>query len=89
MNAHELAGMVSDWSDALTLAEVVTSPFLRVTEKWDLHDWEAVDLPGGLLFRHTDAPGHVMESVMMVEPEGRDTAVPLVVVSDASQSDAK
>ena len=38
MTAQELARMVSDWSDALTVAEVVSSPFLRVTEKWDLHD---------------------------------------------------
>jgi hypothetical protein len=80
MTARELAQMMSDWSDALTVAEVVNSPFLRVSDKWDLRDWEAVDVPGGLLFRHVDRPGHISEEVMLVEPDGADATAPLIVV---------
>jgi hypothetical protein len=83
MTARELAQMVNDWSDALTVAEVVNSPFLRVTEKWDLHDWEAVDVPGGLLFRHLDRPGHVSEEVRLTEPDGADSLAPIVLVAGA------
>jgi hypothetical protein len=79
MTARELAHMVHDWSDALTVAEVVNSPFLRVTDQWDLHDWEAVDVPGGLLFRHVERTGHVSEEVMLVEPDGANSA-PVIVV---------
>lgn len=86
MTARELTQMVNDWSDALTVAEVVNSPFLRVTDKWDLHDWEALDVPGGLLFRHVDRPGHISEEVMLVEPEGADAMAPVVVVERPGSS---
>jgi hypothetical protein len=83
MTARELAQMVRDWSDALIVAEVVNSPFLRVTDQWDLHDWEAVDVPGGLLFRHHDRPGHISEEVMLTEPEDAAARAPVVAVEGA------
>ena len=39
MNAAELARMMDTWSDALNVAEVVESPFLRLTDRtvWDFN----------------------------------------------------
>ena len=36
MNAAELVRMMDTSSDALNVAEVVESPFLRLTDQWDL-----------------------------------------------------
>lgn len=68
MNAKELAGLVGEWSDALTVAEVVNSRFLRVGARWDLHDWETEEVPGGLVFRRVDEGGNVTEQVRLEEP---------------------
>jgi hypothetical protein len=86
MTARELAQLVNDWSDALTVAEVVNSPFLRVSDQWDLHDWVAVDVPGGLLFRQVVQPGQVSEEVMMVEPTSFEAHAPVHVVDSAAAS---
>ncbi len=66
MNAEELVRIMDTWSDALNVAEVVGSPFLRVTESWDLHDWQAVDLPDGVKFQHLGAAGDVTEEIVIV-----------------------
>jgi len=70
MNAAELARMMDTWSDALNVAEVVESPFLRLTDQWDLHDWQAVDLPDGLAFHRVSDHGAVTEAVMVVHGPG-------------------
>jgi hypothetical protein len=69
MNVEELSRLVTTWPDALTLAEVVSNPFLRVGERWDLHDWQAVETPSGLQFEHIDDQGRVLEAVLLIEPD--------------------
>ncbi|MBY0522245.1 MAG: hypothetical protein K2R98_02540 [Gemmataceae bacterium] len=66
MNAGELARMMDTWSDAMNVAEVVGSPFLRTTDQWDLRDWQTVELPNGLKFERLGSPGHVTEAVVVV-----------------------
>src|SRR3954469_19738774 len=99
MNAGELARLLDTWSDALNVAEVVGSPFLRTTDKWDLHDWQTVDLPNGVKFERLGSPGCVTEAVMvvnavygerrLVEPAGVNDLVPtwLVVVGGEDRGD--
>jgi hypothetical protein len=65
MTAEQLVGMLESWSDALNLMEVVGSPFLRVTSRWDLHDWQASDVPDGILFQRRDGAGDVIAEVMV------------------------
>jgi hypothetical protein len=69
MNAEELARLVNTWADALTLAELVDNPFLRVTGQWDLHDWRTLEAPDGLRFQRVEAGGHVVEEVRLLENE--------------------
>jgi hypothetical protein len=66
MNAAELARMLDSWSDALNVAEVVESPFLRLTDQWDLSDWQAIDSADGLEFQRLGQRGAVTEAVMVV-----------------------
>jgi len=66
MNAAELARMVDNWSDALNMAEVVANPFLRVTDRWDLHDWQSLDVDDGLRFERCSPTGQVLEAVEVV-----------------------
>ena len=70
MNAAELARMMDTWSDALNVAEVVESHFLRLTDQWDLHDWQAVELPDGLRFHRIGDCGAITEAVMVVHGPG-------------------
>ena len=70
MNASELARMVDTWSDALNVAKVVESPFLRHTDQWDLSDWQTVDLPDGLEFQRVGDRGSVTEAVKVVNEPG-------------------
>jgi hypothetical protein len=65
MTAEQLVGILASWSDALNLMEVVGNPFLRVTSRWDLHDWQAVDGPDGILFQRRDGAGVVIAEVMV------------------------
>jgi hypothetical protein len=69
MSGHELTRMVKTWPDALTLAEVMSNPFLCVGEQWDLRDWKAVEMPRGLKFEHVNDAGCVTEAVLLFEPE--------------------
>jgi hypothetical protein len=65
MTAEQLVGILESWSDALNLMEVVGNPFLRVTNRWDLHDWRAVDRPDGILFQRRDGAGAVIAEVVV------------------------
>jgi hypothetical protein len=65
MTAEQLLGMLHSWSDALNLMEVVGNRFLRVTTRWDLHDWQAVDGPDGILFQRRDEAGLVIAEVVV------------------------
>ena len=60
--------MVQTWTDALTVAEVVANPFLRVGERWDFHDWESEETIDGIQFRHLDH-GQVTATVFVAPPE--------------------
>jgi hypothetical protein len=71
MTAEQLAHMMDSWSDALNLMELVGSRFLRVTDRWDLHEWQAVDLPDGIHFQRRDASGELVEEVVVTEAVGR------------------
>lgn len=71
MTAVELVRMLDTWSDALNVAEVVASPFLRVTDRWDLHDWQAVDLPDGVKFQHLGGQGDVTEEIVVIGEAAR------------------
>jgi hypothetical protein len=66
MNAEELVRILDTWTDAMNVAELVGSPFLRVSETWDLQDWQAIDLPDGLKFQHVGREGAVTEEVVVV-----------------------
>jgi hypothetical protein len=90
-SAADLVRLVDNWSDALTVAEVVGSPFLRVTDEWDLHDWEAVDVPNGVRFQRLGDEGRVAEAVVVrvegepgrkrVQPASSGESVPTWLVS--------
>jgi hypothetical protein len=66
MSAEELARLMDTWSDALNVAELLGSPFLRVTRDWDLRDWQAVDLPDGIRFQRFDTHGRITEAVVVM-----------------------
>lgn len=65
MTAEQLTHMLDSWSDALNLMELVGNPFLRVTDCWDLHDWQAVDASDGIVFQRRDTAGAVVEEVVV------------------------
>lgn len=71
MSASELAHLLDTWSDALNVAEVVASPFLRVTDRWDLHDWQTIDLPDGMKFERIGPEGLVAEAVVVMNAAER------------------
>jgi len=78
MSAVELLRMMDTWSDALNVAEVVGSPYLRVTEHWDLHDWQAVELLDSVMFQRVEKTGQVAEEVVVVSGgEGREVMGPV------------
>jgi hypothetical protein len=79
MRAAELARMMETWSDALNVAEVVGSPYLRVGASWDLHDWRAVESADGVQFQHVGSEGRITEAVLVVPAEGRRLYEPGIV----------
>jgi hypothetical protein len=77
MHATELARLVDSWSDALTIAEIMNNPRYQVSEKWDFHDWQAVDCAEGITFQHVAASGQVVESVRIaIQEESEPGTVP-------------
>jgi len=88
VTSTELSRLIVRWTDALTLAEVTANPFLRVGKEWDLHDWQAEEIPEGLRFQHLDALGRTIASVIVVPPESADeSAPPRAVCVEADRSD--
>jgi hypothetical protein len=79
MNANELMGMVQTWADALTVAEVVANPFLRVGERWDFHDWESEETIDGIQFRRLDR-GRVTATILVRPPDGASNDGPTRIV---------
>lgn len=69
MSGEELARMIHTWPDVLTVAEVVSNPFLQVTDQWDLRGWKAVEVPEGVKFEHSSADGQVTERILLTEPD--------------------
>jgi len=97
MTAEQLVGMLDSWSDALNLMEVVDNPFLRVTRRWDLHDWRAVDVPEGILFQRRDCDGDVIAEVVVnyayersqrSKPARLSAAVPTWMIEVGPEQDA-
>lgn len=70
MTSAELARMVETWSDALNVAELIESRFLRVTERWDLYDWQTVEVDDGLRFERLSPVGRVVEAVHVTNGTG-------------------
>lgn len=70
MTSTELARIVDTWSDALNVAELIESRFLRVTERWDLHDWQTVEVDDGLRFQRLSPIGRVVEAVHVMNATG-------------------
>lgn len=93
MNAEELVRIIDTWTDALNVAEVVGSPFLRVGADWDLSDWQATELADGLRFQRLDGAGDVTEEVVVLgdarrakevcAPAGGDVPTWLVRLGDS------
>jgi hypothetical protein len=72
MNGAELARMIDSWSDALNVAEVIDNPFLRVGDRWDLHDWQTRDLGDGIHFQRHGVDGRIAEEVAVIfDPAGQ------------------
>lgn len=66
MNATELVRILDTWSDALNVAELVSSPWLRIGNGWDLSDWQTVEWADGVTFQRLNARGDVIEVVTVV-----------------------
>jgi hypothetical protein len=87
MNTAALVDMVQTWFDAQTLAEMLENPFLRMNIDWDLHGWEAEEMPAALKFRHVAEDGRTTVSILVFHPEYADEFAPahlLVVDGDVS-----
>lgn len=85
MKAAELARLVQTWSDALTIAEVMATPFLRVGKEWDFHDWQSVEISEGLEFRQFQ-DGQTTATVTVLPPESAAEAALQVFVAEEGSS---